>query len=72
MNNCQRCKSARIARIIVTSKDHNITTLPGHTIVGYPPAGVGLGAAGDDIRFAWCLDCGQIQGEWPVFPEEED
>ena len=68
---CQRCASSRLARITITSKDRNILTIDGKAIEGYPPAGVGLGATGDDIRFAWCLDCGQIQGEWPAFPEEE-
>lgn len=72
MSSCQRCKSIRIAKIVITSKDRNLTTLPGCIIEGYPPIGVGLGVAGDDIRFTWCLDCGQIQGEWPVYPEEED
>ena len=44
----------------------------GKAIKGYPPIGVGLGAAGDELRFSWCLNCGQIQGEWPVYPEEEE
>jgi hypothetical protein len=36
---------------------------------GYVPGGVGIGG-GDYVEFVYCLDCGQIQGEFPV-PEHE-
>lgn len=32
---------------------------------GYVPTDVGIGG-GDYIRFEYCLECGQIQGEFPV------
>lgn len=32
---------------------------------GYVPKGVGIGG-GDYIEFNYCLDCGQIQGKFPV------
>ena len=38
---------------------------------GYVPSNINIG--GDDyIEFDYCLDCGQIQGNFPVTPEEFD
>ena len=42
-------------------------------MVDYPPHDMGIkprsaGASGDYIEFSWCLDCGQIQGNWPMKP----
>jgi hypothetical protein len=31
----------------------------------YVSLGIGVGG-GDYIEFKFCLECGQIQGEWPV------
>jgi hypothetical protein len=33
--------------------------------MGYVPSGVGVGG-GDYLKFDYCLDCGQIQGKWPI------
>jgi hypothetical protein len=68
---CQRCGSERIlfaqgkcsdlcfARIGNSSKEHD----------GYVPKGLGIGG-GDEIEVDVCLDCGQLQGQWPV-PKHE-
>lgn len=32
---------------------------------GYVPDGLGIGG-GDYLNFSFCLDCGQMQGEFPV------
>jgi hypothetical protein len=34
---------------------------------GYVPDDLGIGG-GDDVHFAYCLDCGQIQGTFPLPP----
>ena len=34
---------------------------------GYVPRDLGVGG-GDDVHFTYCLDCGQIQGRFPVPP----
>lgn len=34
---------------------------------GYLPDDLGIGG-GDTIEFSYCLDCGKIQGEFPVRP----
>jgi hypothetical protein len=39
----------------------------GHTHDGYMPDDVDLGG-GDYVRFTVCLNCGQVQGEWPLPP----
>lgn len=38
---------------------------------GYVPYDLGLGDEGDYIIISYCLDCGQIQGNFPVTGEEE-
>lgn len=62
---CQRCQSERIAEISAKSKDLNLVWLGDHETDGYVPSDMGIG--GDDyVEFAWCLDCGHIQGNWPL------
>ena len=39
--------------------------LAGRHNQGYVPRDLGIGG-GDDVHFAYCLDCGQIQGKFPV------
>jgi hypothetical protein len=62
---CQRCKSERVATINSKSSDLNFVTLGDKEYNGYVPDDIGIGG-GDYINFSWCLDCGQIQGEFPV------
>jgi len=69
--NCQRCKSERVAEITSKSSDLNYVTLGDQEHNGYVPGDLGIGG-GDYIKFNWCLDCGQIQGEFPVEGNLED
>lgn len=68
---CQTCKSDRIADISGKCSDMCFFVVEGlgeHD--GYAPRGVGLkNSYGDYVEFSYCLNCGQIQGEFPV-PEE--
>ena len=32
---------------------------------GYVPSGLNIGS-GDYIKFKYCIDCGKIQGNWPL------
>jgi hypothetical protein len=41
--------------------------LAGRHEYGYVPRDLGVGG-GDDVQFAYCLDCGQIQGRFPLPP----
>lgn len=36
-----------------------------HEHHGYVPGDLGIGG-GDDMEFDLCLDCGQLQGTWPM------
>ncbi len=65
MTPCQRCASLRLARILAHCSDMCSVDLAGHHEHGYVPRDLGIGG-GDDVQFAYCLDCGQIQGKFPV------
>ena len=41
--------------------------LAGERHSGYVPRDLGIGG-GDDIGFDYCLDCGQVQGAFPLPP----
>ena len=64
---CQRCKSYRILSVQSHGRDCNSFYLNGEEHQGYVPEGFNLGE-GDDVEFDVCLDCGQIQGEYPLPP----
>lgn len=63
--NCQRCQSSRIAEINSKSSDGNFTSIGDKELDGYVPCDMGIGCS-DYIEFEYCLDCGQIQGQFPI------
>lgn len=63
---CQRCGGLRVARVLANCMDMCRVDLAGTHRSGYPPRDLGLG--GGDLHFAYCLDCGQIQGTFPLSP----
>lgn len=67
---CQKCNSDRICTINAKSSDLNNGTILDKDFEGYVPDGVGIGG-GDYIHFSWCLECGQIQGSFPLETPEE-
>lgn len=67
--NCQRCKSERVLAAGCKCSDMYNHTLKGQEYDGYVPHDVGLGG-GDYINISVCLDCGQLQGEWPLAKTE--
>jgi hypothetical protein len=69
---CQTCKSKNLVCINGKSSDLNeIEEVNGsyHT-VGYLP-NIANVCGGDYIEFTFCLDCGQIQGKFPVEIEKD-
>lgn len=62
---CCRCKSPRVASIGSKSSDLNVVSIGDAEKEGYVPRDMGIGG-GDYIEFKWCLDCGQIQREFPL------
>lgn len=69
---CQQCNSERI--FSVTGKTSDLCFVgydDGSEHDGYVPHDIGIGG-GDCIQFAYCAECGQIQGQFPVErPEKE-
>lgn len=69
---CQRCGSDRVAEIGAKCSDCCGMNYKNYNHDGYVPGDLGIGG-GDYVEFKWCLECGQIQGEFPVAdPELED
>ena len=67
MLGCQRCKSERVARVEGKCSDQGFVRIPIEDYLheGYMPELPGV-CHGDYIAFSVCLDCGQIQGKFPV------
>lgn len=62
---CQRCDGSRVARVLARCSDMCGIDLGDKRRHGYVPRDLGIGG-GDDLYFAYCLDCGQIQGRFPL------
>ena len=62
---CQKCESHRVASAYGKCSDLGGFSMGSIDHEGYTPDGVGIGG-GDDIDFRYCLDCGQMQGKWPL------
>lgn len=64
---CQRCGSERVAEICAKCSDLCSTSIGVLDCDGYAPQDMGLeNDYGDYVHFSYCLDCGQIQGKWPI------
>lgn len=64
---CQRCGSSRVISAGAKCADRfsaHIASV-GAEYDGYVPTDVGLGG-GDYMRAELCLDCGQVQGKFPL------
>lgn len=69
MNECQRCKSARVIKFNGKTGDLCSVWLGRKESEGHVPYDMNIGG-GDYVRFYVCLDCGQMQGTWPVAQTE--
>jgi len=61
---CTDCNSRRVLELTAKCSDccgYSIGNLSGD---GYVPQGLGIGG-GDYVEFNICLDCGQVQGQFP-------
>lgn len=66
-----KCGSERI--LSVTGKTSDMCSISFHdragdvhTSDGYVPANIGLGNDSDYIELGVCMDCGKVQGKFPV------
>lgn len=63
---CQKCSSIRIFSINAKCSDLcNVVSNTGLEHDGYVPENIGIGG-GDYVEFDYCIDCGQIQGQFPI------
>jgi len=67
---CQKCNSTRVAYLSAKCSDCCGVELKEKFQDGYMPPDFGVGDGGDYVEIKWCLDCGQMQGEWPL-PQTE-
>jgi len=71
---CQKCNSERIMSINAKCSDLFDAGYQGKYYDGYVIEGMGItdgDGYGDYVTFDYCLDCGQIQGTFPVEVPEQ-
>lgn len=66
---CKSCKSNRVISVSAKCSDCCGVNLGNVSHEGYVPEGLGIGG-GDYIDFDLCLDCGQLQGDFPRPPSK--
>jgi len=69
MKKCQQCRSERLLSVHAHSRDCSAFLIGGNEHVGYVPGDLGLGK-GDAVEFTMCMDCGQVEGNFPL-PQAE-
>lgn len=62
---CQKCNSERVAKINGKTSDCCFVSILDYTSCDYVPDDMGIGG-GDYLEFDLCLDCGQLQGKFPL------
>ena len=63
---CQKCNSARIVHVHSSPDDRNNVKIEGGKWEeGYLPYDIGING-GSNLEISYCLECGQIQGEFPL------
>jgi len=72
MKVCRRCGSTRVTWISAKCSDCFMCRVADHDMYeGYVPVDMGISdGSGDYVEFDYCLDCGQIQSEFPVLATE--
>ena len=68
------CGSKRICSIRARCKDQFHAEMVNNPIIkvaGYPDDRFGItNGSGDDVAFDLCMDCGKVQGEFPITDEQ--
>ena len=64
---CQACKSSRILHANGKCSDRFYAFIGDNERDGYVPGDLNIGG-GDTLYVKVCLDCGQLQGKWPLPP----
>jgi len=63
---CQNCGKDRIVSVVAKCSDLCHAQFKNTEHEGYVPQGIGISDNEDYISFSFCLDCGQIQGNFPI------
>lgn len=63
---CTGCGKDRLMDITAKCSDACWARFKNKNHTGYVPQGIGLGNDDDHVEITYCLDCGKIQGTWPV------
>jgi hypothetical protein len=63
---CQRCNSDRILSAYGKCSDCFSATFGIRNATGYVAQGVNLGNDSDYMEIKVCMECGQLQGKFPV------
>lgn len=67
MISCTKCTSPRILNVYAKCNDMFVAKINHHVYEGYVIEGVDpIRGSSDEVGFSVCLECGQIQGNWPV------
>ena len=69
MSVCDKCGSTRLLEITSKVSDAFNVQSTVADYYGYVPGDLGIGG-GDYVEFDYCLDCGKIQGDFPL-PQTE-
>lgn len=70
--NCTECTSKRVVLINAKCSDACLVSMPSRSPDqqdGYAPYDMNIGG-GDYLKLGLCLNCGHVQGEWPVPPTD--
>lgn len=68
---CDKCDSIKLLEVYVQGRDTHHLDYKEMEIDGYMPEGLNLyGNYGDAIQFKLCMDCGKVQGKFPVSEED--
>ncbi len=63
---CDNCKSDRVLSVGAKCSDMCMLNFNGIDKDGYAPKDIGLGSGGDYVEFNMCLECGKVQGTFPL------
>lgn len=63
--NCDLCKSERVISVMGHCVDCFVAQYQDKDYDGYVLSDIGIGG-GDDMEFSYCLECGKIQGNFPI------
>jgi hypothetical protein len=66
--NCQTCESKRLLEFSSEVTEGCHIFIDKHEYMGDLPTDIGLADRDDMLAFIFCLDCGQIQDDFPLEP----